>query len=533
MSANKSQSFGLCIILIMFFKKIDFLLLLILALAAFFRFYNFLEYQYWSGDEEILTAVIRHIIWDRSPILIIPNSNLGFGLGPFFHYLLTPFYFVTSFNLPIVTALASIIGIATTYLMYLAGKELKDRKLGLIASFLYSSSFLMALFDRRLWPLTLDPFFAIFTVLILSKVIKRNYRLIPLLAMPIGFSFHSDPTLLVLLISILLIWVIYRLPIINKNVLFLLFGIGIFIAPLVLAEIHYNGAVTKPIVQSLARPLRGENVTNFGFNYFNVNTLPKIFSKIIWTAPNNFIEQEFCYCNTPKEPLFPISILISFVVFAVSFLALFRYKSYGFRREVNTILWVILISFFAGLLVYNRLFKGIFNEHYFVVILPILILLLSQTFYLIYLKYRIIFFLFIATYLILNFHTLLNSNVKYPLYKKIALVKSSLNIVGNDKFSLYSSGNPYIHGGGWTELYTLEKHPAVKSYWYDFLGWIYAAYSLYPGPTQKEDPEIIVWILKDNERLPLDLPIISNLIYKDLRLYVLDNSKRVKEPLTN
>jgi len=506
-------------------RTINYPLIFILIIAAFFRFYKFLEFQYWSGDEEVLTAVIRHIIWDRSPILIIPNSNLGFGLGPFFHYLLSPIYFITNFNLTITAGFASIFGVATTYLMYLAGKELKDEKLGLIASFLYSSSFLMALFDRRLWPLTLDPFFAIFTVLILSKVIKRNYRLIPLLAMPIGFSFHSDPTLLVLLISILLIWVIYRLPIINKNVLFLLFGIGIFIAPLVLAEIHYNGAVTKPIVQSLTRPLRGENVTNFGFNYFNVNTAPKIFSKIIWTAPNNFIEQEFCYCNTPKEPLFPISIFIFTVVFAVSFLALFRYKSYGFRREVNTILWVVLISFFAGLLVYNLLFKGIFNEHYFVVILPILILLLSQTFYLIYLRYRIIFFLFIAIYFILNFHTLLNSSVKYPLYKKIALVKSSLNIVGNNKFSLYSSEDPYIHGGGWTELYTLKKHPAVKSYWYDYWDWIYQAYSLYPGPIQKEDPEKIVWIQKENEPIKSNLPVIASYYFKDLKFLIFDNSR--------
>src|SRR3989304_5460324 len=419
-------------------RRADFLLVFILIISAFFRFYNFKELQYWSGDEEILTAVIRHIIWDRSPTLISPNSNLGFGLGPFFHYILSFIYFITNFNLITTAGFASIFGVATTYLMFLAGKELKDKKLGLIASFLYSSSFLMALFDRRLWPLTLDPFFAIFTVLILAKVIKRNYRLIPLLARAIGFSFPSDPTLLVLLISILLIWVIYRLPIINKNVLFLLFGIGIFIAPLVLAEIHYNGGVTKPILQSLTRPLRGENVTNFGFNYFNVNTAPKIFSKIIWTAPSNFIEQEFCYCNTPEGPLFPISIFIFTVVFAVSFLALFRYKSHGFRRGVNTVLWVVLISFFAGLFVYYRLFKGIFNEHYFVVILPILILFLSQTFYLIYLRYRIIFFLFIATYLMVNFHTLLNSSVKYPLYRKIALVKSSLNTIGNNKFSLYS-----------------------------------------------------------------------------------------------
>ena len=64
--------------------KIDLLLILIIALALFFRFYNFFGLQSWTADDEILTATVRHIIFDRSPTLLIPNLFLEFGMGPYF-----------------------------------------------------------------------------------------------------------------------------------------------------------------------------------------------------------------------------------------------------------------------------------------------------------------------------------------------------------------------------------------------------------------------------------------------------------------
>src|SRR4030042_3512086 len=158
----------------MFLRKIDFLFIFILLIAAFFRFYNFSQLQYFSGDEEILTAVERHMIWDRSPTLIVPNTHLGFGLGPFFHYILAPFYFLTNFNLITLQIIPSLLGVVTTYLVYLGGNIIGGKKMGLLAGFLYASSSLIALYDRRLWPLTLNSFMSVLTFVILSKILKGN-----------------------------------------------------------------------------------------------------------------------------------------------------------------------------------------------------------------------------------------------------------------------------------------------------------------------------------------------------------------------
>ena len=78
---------------------------------------------------------------------------------------------------------------------------------------------------------------------------------------------------------------------------------------------------------------------------------------------------------------------------------------------------------------------------------------------------------------------------------------------------------------GWTELYILEEKIPVKSDWYNYLDWIYKAYSLYPGPIQKEDPERIVWIHEADNPLQSTLPVISKSSYKDINSYVFDNSK--------
>src|SRR3989338_3066867 len=126
-------------------RKTNILLLFIIIIAVFFRFYNFKELQFWNADDEILTATIRHIIWDKSPTLLIPNLFLEFGLGPIFYYLLTPFYLITNFDLVNLRIIASVIGLATTYFIYLAGRSLKDNNVGLIAAYLYASSFLVAL----------------------------------------------------------------------------------------------------------------------------------------------------------------------------------------------------------------------------------------------------------------------------------------------------------------------------------------------------------------------------------------------------
>ena len=267
-------------------RKTNILLLFIIIIAVFFRFYNFKELQFWNADDEILTATIRHIIWDKSPTLLIPNLFLEFGLGPIFYYLLTPFYLITNFDLVNLRIIASVIGLATTYFIYLAGKSLKDNNVGLIAAYLYASSFLVAFLERRIWPLTLNGLMAVLALWCLLKIIDKNYKYIPLLALPIGFTFNSDLSLLVVIIAVSVIWVIYKLPLLTKYTFYFLSIILLFIVPFILAEIMYNHAVSGPLLKTISKPFDQQAISPGYFQKFQIR-MPRFITRQV-SDENNF-----------------------------------------------------------------------------------------------------------------------------------------------------------------------------------------------------------------------------------------------------
>lgn len=509
-------------------KKALLLLISILIISAIFRLYNFKNLQVWTGDDEILTATIRHIVWDRSPTLLIPNSFLGFGLGPFYYYFLSVFYFLTNFNLVLVQAVTAFFGIATTYFLYLCGKILKNEKVGLIASFLYASSFLMSLFDRRIWPLSLGPLLSALTFLSLAKIINKDYRFFPILAIVAGFVFHTDLSLFVLIIAICFVWVFYRLPIFNKYVVVFFIVLGFFASTFIFAEIRYQGAVSGPVIKSLSRPLRGESITSAKiYSAFGVEDFADVSARTFFTNSSDNIEQHWCHsgCNYPKPPFSPFLQIAIFACFAISFYSLLKNPK---RKNLSLVLWIMSGSFVLGTIVYNRIFHANFNQLYFLTIFPVIILIVSPVLYSLGEKRRFLLFLILITYFVFNTYSLINSSVTYPLDRKIELVRESQLTLRDDKFAIDSSSNGDVQGGGWTELYVINKSFPVKSYWYDFSEWIYAAYSLYPGPVQREDPERIVLIQKSGEGLELGQKVISKNSFKDIIIFVIDNSEPKK-----
>lgn len=470
----------------------------------------------------MLTATMRHIIWDRSPTLIVQNANLGFGLGPFYHYLLTPFYIFTRFNLVFLQSIGSILGIIVTYLIYLSGKEIGGKKLGYLSSLIYASSFLISLFDRRLFHLTLDPLLTAITLFSLIMIANKKYHFIPLLSLPIGFSFHADPSLSVLTIAIVIAFIYLRIPVKSKHFFLGLLILLLFTLPLIGAEIIYKGALIKPIIKSLTRPI--DNITSSqGYSFYNPLNFTKVLGRTIMLPPSKMIENQFAYSVDVPPPLFsPLPEIIVVLIFYAAIIHLKTVKK--IKSKQASIPFIMSLAFVIGVYTYNLLFKGDFYQHYFMVYFPVFALITGFALNYIYKVPKFTFLLIIISYTLVNTYTLLNSSVKYPLYSKINLVKNSLESVGTKQYSIHASNDGYIHGGGWTELYNLTGHPPLKSYWYDFWGWIYSAYSLYPGPIQDKDPEIIVLIGKNDEVKNLNKGyFLTEFTYKDIKVSILRN----------
>lgn len=495
-------------------------LVLILLLSAFFRLYRFADFHYWGGDEEVLTATIRHIIWDRSPTLLVQNASLGFGLGPFYHYILAIFYWLADFDLVTLQIIGSLLGVVTTLLVYYGGRELGGKKTAVVAGVIYAASFFIAFFDRRVVHLTLNPILAALTFLTLAKVAKGHYRWLPLLAIPIGFAFHADASLLVLALAIGVSWLNFKIPVRQKHSVFLAFLVSFFFLPIILAEFRYQGAVVTPLVKSLIRPVTGEVRPPHNYRVYPASEFLNVLGRALMAAPSQTVEEYFAYDLEHRLPLAtPLPQLIVGLLLIYGLVIYKRQKSAGL-----IVLWVMTGSFVIGLFIFNLLFKENFYQHYFMVFFPIFILLCAHVLVVVTKKSGLLLTALLTVYIFINLNTLVNSAVKYPLAEKLALVKQSLKVLEGKKFSLTASSDPYIHGGGWTELYTLQKQPAAKSYWYDFWGWIYAAYSLYPpGIDPSAQIERSVRIRKVSEMVDTPGTVINRYQYKDLLIEVLES----------
>lgn len=145
--------------------KNQFIFLLIFISGLFLRVYKFPLTVNLGTDQGAAYLIADRIINENQLLLVGPLTtvwqiNL---LPPTYYYLFTLFFFFLRNEIAVSFAFA-IFGIFSIYLIYLAGKELFNRKTGLIASLLYATSFTMVNYGRDAWEPHLVPFFIILSL---------------------------------------------------------------------------------------------------------------------------------------------------------------------------------------------------------------------------------------------------------------------------------------------------------------------------------------------------------------------------------
>lgn len=157
------------------------MLFVILFFAAFFRLYRLdqlLGFWYDQGRDAL-------IIWDlihyHKFFLIGPVTGIeGIFLGPFYYYLLTPFYLIGRGNPVTAAAGLSWLTVASVFLVYLLGKKIYNRGVGLIAALLYGFSYNLIVFSRWLANPNPLPFFTLLVLFCLYKFIQtHNSKFLP------------------------------------------------------------------------------------------------------------------------------------------------------------------------------------------------------------------------------------------------------------------------------------------------------------------------------------------------------------------
>jgi len=459
---------------------------LILVVAVFFRFYNLLGLQYYSFDDELYATMLRRVIVDHKLLLISPAPSVEISLGPFWYWLSIPIYAFSRFNPIKIVTFGSFFGLLSTGVLYITGKKLGGSRVGLIASFLYAGSFLMALSDRRWWPLSLNAFLVTVAIYSLYQMIKGKLHFSLPLAIAASFSWHADLTLAIIILAILMCKVWFRLPLMHKayfpGVVFLIFSF----LPFGIFEFRHPGAVSGPVLLLVNRMANSRSNSVIPTDRLSINGVVLSLSHSLFSVPTNAAEN-YLYPHSAKEVIDVPGI------FQIMAMSLFLFPLYLWKNSIKKyrvsleVLYIFLGAFFAGLVIANLVGKVRISQHYYVIVWPVIYLLAAFAVdWLIDKKYRFWVVVLGIVFVITNIYALVNSQMRYRLDDKMQLTNFIVQNLSDKPFSLYGLNDVHLFGGGFGGmLLTHNRFPSNRSYY--GLDWVYQAFSLYAIPVVEDD----------------------------------------------
>ncbi len=343
-------------------QKILFLLLLgVLAIAIFLRFYKLSEYMTFLGDEGRDAIVIKNmLVINHFPLVGPPTSVGNIYLGPLYYYMMALPMAIFWLNPAAAAGMNALIGVLTVALIYYLGKVWFNRSAGLIASFLYAISPVTIIYSRSSWNPNPASFFALISICSLYKLHRSgNFLWLILTGLAAGAALQMHYLAAILIPVLGLIWlyeVIYRKSksLISKRLIAgSLLGIFSFLAimsPLIWFDLRHSFLNYRAITE-LFTSGSAVKVDIFA----NILKIPALFSK-------NLIGRYIAGENFYLIILISLLVIISLGV---------KYKTYFWPKLILGI-WLIVGLF--GLTFYQQ---SIY-DHYFGFMNPVPFLLLGS-----------------------------------------------------------------------------------------------------------------------------------------------------------
>lgn len=235
------------------------LLLLIVTLGLAFRLTQFREWFQFEMDEEVIAWKTRQFWQDGKPFLIGGGTPFGFHLGPAFYYLSAIPLFITNGDPIGWSWLAALVSILTLYLMWLVGKNLFDRQVGLISALLWATSFTAVMNDRHWWPLVLNPLLTLLVVLSLWHILHQRTRWWIPLGVVLSLAWQTDLSTLPLLFATGIV-VVKSGKIHSRYLIVAMATLFLSVFPLVIFEYRHPGSNLGKLLTHQFRLARGTSI---------------------------------------------------------------------------------------------------------------------------------------------------------------------------------------------------------------------------------------------------------------------------------
>lgn len=448
------------------FNRTYLLLILALALGIYLRTAHLSDWFFFSVDEEHYSFMTRMITIDHHfPLIGGPISGTKLYMAPWFLYF-NALFFLLSNNNPIFSGLVfSLLECLTILLVYLIGKRLFSKNAGLFGAILYSGSFLMALFDRHFWNITLTPLISALTLYCLLRWLEGDRKWLWFTALVVGFGLST--TFSVFAIFLFALIVIARF---KKDLAIFILIVLVLHVPLALFDLRHNFQLTRGLLEFMTAgtsslPLIPKVVTTF---QLFVQTLGKA---LVITSPLD-VSNEISICKTPHY--FPAVWSIILAIFSLGI-----YLQTALKTKNNHV-WLpallLLVNLFSLFI-----FRTDAAERHWLPFLPAFFVIVGLTFAKAYERFKLGTLIVVVILLTLNLYAFLNSYASYGISRKIGAVKTIISQTESGKFSLTAIGD--CHMWGYRYFFSWLNHEPADSYLDPSFSWMY---SQKPMPEKSE-----------------------------------------------
>ena len=363
----------------MLFKKNN--IILVLLLAFFLRIYRLPDLLGFWYDQGRDALVIWDFIHNGKLFLIGPMMGFtGMFRGPWYYYLITPFYYLGNGNPIWPSVFLVITSVIAIYVLFIVAKEMGGEKVGLFASFIAGMSVYIIGASRWLSNPTPTLLIGISLVWAIFRFLDKKKWSIPLVSFLIGMglNFGAATEIYYIPAVIIILWLNRKLlPNFKIIILSIIIFIGCFI-PQIIFEIRH------PVVLSLALYNFVFNHNTFTFNFVEILTLR------LTTYYNIFSSKFWLNGNSLFMPFFIILLILLKT----------KWKNFWIDNKFKVLFFLFLAPFIGTLFFVSNL--GGFYDYYFTGYYLIFILFFSTVFIKItqykFGKYILLLFLLIFVY---------------------------------------------------------------------------------------------------------------------------------------
>lgn len=340
------------------------LVILLLVVAIFFRFWQIKAYVVFLGDEGRDMIVMRDIFVNKHLPFLGPTASVGgFYLGPVYYWMAAPFLLLANFDPVGPSYFVAALGVATVFLLYKFLKEEIGFWPAITSSFLYATAPLIVRYSRSSWNPNPLPFFSLLMIYSLYLAIKKQklilgpqstswwtrtasyaYYFLAGACLGVAIQLHYLAIILAPL-SALIVIINANFKKILKIIPVALLGFTITFSPFLVFEIVHNFPNFRTILEFVAR---GSTV---GYKTFN----------LIWLVSDS---ARTFFSQIAKIPSTPIA---EFVFWFLT-IPVIWYSSILWK-EKKLIFSIILIWFLGGLALI-RLYTGAIYDYYFEFMFP-------------------------------------------------------------------------------------------------------------------------------------------------------------------